>query len=98
MTPYNCDVQFNLQYVPAGSDQAREGDRALGLVDFALRVHLNREGFEDSSMTNVEKWASGIPIPTYAIDDQTAVKVTDGTVEVVSEGKWKLFDPGSEGS
>ena len=98
MTPYNCDVEFNLQYVPAGSDQAREGDRALGLVDFALRVHLNREGFEDSSMTNVEKWASGIPIPTYAIDDETAVKVTDGTAEVVSEGNWKLFDPGSEGS
>jgi dipeptidase E len=95
MTPYNCDAEFNLQYVPAGSDQAREGDRALGLVDFALRVHLNREGFEDSSMTNVETWASGIPVPTYAIDDQTAVKVSDGTVEVVSEGNWKLFDPGS---
>jgi dipeptidase E len=95
MTPYNCDAEFNLQYVPAGSDQAREGDRALGLVDFALRVHLNREGFEDSSMTEVEKWASGISAPTYAIDDQTAVKVSDGTVEVVSEGNWKLFDPGS---
>lgn len=95
MTPYNCDAEFNLHYMPAGSDQAREGDRALGLVDFALRVHLNREGFEDSSMTEVEKWASGIPAPTYAIDDQTAVKVSDGTVEVVSEGNWKLFDPGS---
>ena len=33
MTPYNCDAEFNLQYVPAGSDQVREGDRALGLVD-----------------------------------------------------------------
>src|SRR2546423_14773814 len=80
MTPYNCDAEFNLQYVPAGSDQAREGDRALGLVDFALRVHLDREGFEDSSMANVEKWASEIPVPTYAIDDQTAIKVTDGAV------------------
>jgi dipeptidase E len=78
MTPYNCDAEFNLQYVPAGSDQTREGDRALGLVDFALRVHLDREGFEDSSMANVEKWASEIPVPTYAIDDQTAIKVADG--------------------
>ena len=98
MTPYNCDAEFNLQYVPAGSDQAREGDRALGLVDFALRVHVGHEDFENSSMANVEKWASGIPVPTYAIDDQTAVKVTDGTVEVVSEGNWKLFPPGSEAS
>jgi dipeptidase E len=90
-TPYNCDAEFNLQYVPAGSDQAREGDGALGLVDFALRVHLDREGFDDSSMANVEAWAAGIPVPTYAIDDQTAIKVVDGAVEVVSEGNWKLF-------
>ena len=98
MTPYNCDAEFNLQYVPAGSDQAREGDRALGLVDFALRVHLDREGFENSSMANVEKWASQVPVPTYAIDDQTAIKVADGAVEVVSEGNWKLLTPGAEAS
>ena len=98
LTPYNCDAEFNLQHVPAGSDRAREGDRALGLVDFALRVHLDREGFEDSSMANVEKWASEIPVPTYAIDDQTAIKVADGAVEVVSEGNWKLFTPGPETS
>jgi dipeptidase E len=66
------------------------------LVDFALRVHLDREGFEDSSMTNVETWASGIPVPTYAIDDETAIRVTDGSVDVVSEGHWKLFTPGPD--
>jgi dipeptidase E len=33
------------------------------------------------------------PDPAYAIDDQTAIKVTGGTVEVVSEGRWKLFTP-----
>jgi dipeptidase E len=98
MTPHNCDVEFNLQYVPAGSDRAREGDRALGLVDFALRVHLDREGFDDSSMANVEKWASEISVPTYAIDDQTAVKVAGGAVEVISEGNWKLFTPSPEAS
>ena len=94
MTPYNCDVEFNLQTLPAGSDPAREGDKALGLVDFALRVHLDREGFEDSSTVAVEEWASGIPAPTYAIDDETAIRVTDGVPEVVSEGNWKLFQLG----
>ena len=34
-----------------------------------------------------------IPNPAYAIDDQTAIKVSDGTVEVISEGHWKLFSP-----
>jgi dipeptidase E len=94
--PYNCDAEFNLQFVPAGSDMAEDSDRALGLVDFALRVHLDREGFPDSSLTNIERWAAGIPVPTYAIDDETAIKVTEGTVEVVSEGQWKLLTPSPE--
>jgi dipeptidase E len=91
MTPYNGDVEFNLQTIPEGSDVAREGDRALGLVDFTVRVHVDREGFE--SMADVEKWAAGIPVPTYAIDDETAIRVIDGSPEVVSEGNWKLFEP-----
>ena len=31
-------------------------------------------------------WAAGLRIPAYAIDDDTAIRVVDGTVEVVSEG------------
>jgi dipeptidase E len=94
VTPYNCDAEFNLRYVPEGSNMAEEPDKALGLVDFALRVHLDREGFEDSSLAEVERWAAGIPVPTYAIDDETALRVEDGAVEVVSEGRWKLLEPG----
>ena len=93
VTPYNPDFEFNLQTVPEGSDRALEGDRALGLVDFTLKPHLDREGFPDASSASIEQWASGIPVPTYAIDDETAITVIDGAVEVVSEGKWKLFDP-----
>jgi dipeptidase E len=92
MTPHNPDVEFNLQWLPAGSDLAREGDGGLGLVDFAVTVHVDAEGFNTSA--DVERWASGIPVPTYALDDQTALKVTDGGVEVVSEGNWTLFTPG----
>jgi dipeptidase E len=69
------------------------GDRALGMVDFALFPHLDHENLPDNSMANAEKWAAGVPVPGYAIDDQTAIKVTDGTVDVVSEGHWKLFTP-----
>jgi dipeptidase E len=97
-TPYNCDVEFNLEFVPPGSDMAQGADRALGLVDFAVRVHLDREGFEDSTMTSIERWASGIPAPTYAIDDQTAIQVADGTVDVVSEGRWRLFGRQASGA
>lgn len=92
-TPYNCDAEWNKQFVPPGLEMAEEGDRALGLVDFALCVHLDNPDpiFEDSSMANVEKWAAGVPVPTYAIDDETAITVVDGAVDVVSEGHWRLF-------
>jgi dipeptidase E len=69
------------------------GDRTLGIVDFSMFPHVDHEDLPDNSMANAERWAAGIPNPAYAIDDQTAIKVTDGTVEVVSEGHWKLFTP-----
>jgi dipeptidase E len=67
------------------------GDRALGMVDFSIFPHVDHEDMPDNSMANAERWAAGMPVPAYAIDDQTAIKMTDGTVEVVSEGHWKLF-------
>ncbi len=69
------------------------GDNALGLVDFSLFPHLDNENMPDFSMTGAEEWAASLPVPGYAIDDQTAIKVTGGTVEVVSEGHWRLFTP-----
>jgi dipeptidase E len=93
VTPYNCDAEFDLEFVPAGSDMGLGAERALGLVDFTLYPHLGHEDMPDTSLANIEKWASGIPVPTYAIDDETAIKVIDRTVEVVSEGNWKLFNP-----
>jgi dipeptidase E len=96
LTPYNCDAEFDLQFVPEGSGMGEDAGAGLGLVDFALRVHLDAEGFDDSTMAEVKKWAAGIPAPTYAIDDETAIKVTDETVEVVSEGNWKLLTPSAE--
>ena len=69
------------------------GDAALGIVDFSIFPHLDHELLPENTMTHAEKWAAGMPLPCYAIDDQTAIKVTDGTVQVVSEGHWKLFNP-----
>ena len=73
------------------SDPLTGSDKALGLVDFSVFPHLEREDMPDTSLANIERWAAGIPVPAYAIDDETAIKVTDGAVDVVSEGRWKLF-------
>ncbi|MGW5360715.1 Type 1 glutamine amidotransferase-like domain-containing protein [Actinopolymorpha pittospori] len=68
--------------------------QGAGLVDFAVIPHLEHPHHLDASLPNAEKWAARIPAPTYAIDDQTAIRVTeDGTVDVVSEGRWNLFTP-----
>ena len=70
---------------PTGSD------RTLGLVDFSIFPHLDHELLPENTMADAERWAAEIQGPAYAIDDETAIRVTDGTVDVVSEGRWKLF-------
>jgi dipeptidase E len=66
------------------------GDSTLGLVDFALFPHLDNPSMPDMSLAHAEKWAAGMRVPAYLIDDQTAVTVVDGVVDVISEGHWKL--------
>lgn len=68
-------------------------DETLGVVDFAIFPHLDHPDLPENTMADAERWASGMQISCYAIDDDTAIKVTGGIVEVVSEGHWKLFAP-----
>jgi dipeptidase E len=71
---------------PSASD-----DRTLGIVDFSIFPHL--DVFPTNTMDHAERWAADIGGPSYVIDDQTAIAVTDGSVEVVSEGQWRHFSP-----
>jgi len=70
---------------PAGDDST------LGIVDFSICPHLAQEGRPGNSMAEAEQWAASLSGPAYAMDDETAIKVVDGTVEIVSEGHWKHF-------
>jgi dipeptidase E len=67
------------------------GDRTLGVVDFSIFPHLDNPDLPWNTMATAERWAAGMSGPAYAVDDETAIKVVDGTAEVVSEGYWKLF-------
>jgi dipeptidase E len=69
------------------------GDATLGFVDFSIFPHLDHEALPENTMADAERWAAGMTVPCYAIDDETAIKVTEGVVDVVSEGNWKLFAP-----
>ncbi len=68
-------------------------DTTLGIVDFSIFPHVDHEDLPDNSMANAERWSAEIRGPAYAIDDETAIKVTDSAVDVVSEGHWRLFTP-----
>ncbi|WP_449386074.1 Type 1 glutamine amidotransferase-like domain-containing protein [Cellulomonas soli] len=76
---------------------AAPDDRTLGVVDFSIFPHLN--AFPSNTPERAQRWAAEIGGPAYAIDEQTAIVVVDGSVEVVSEGEWTAFGaPGSGGS
>ncbi|MFJ5266005.1 Type 1 glutamine amidotransferase-like domain-containing protein [Streptomyces sp. NPDC088387] len=74
------------------------GDRTLGVVDFSIFPHLDHPACPENTMAAAEQWAAGMTGPAYAIDEQTAIKVVNGVVEVVSEGRWRLFGTPSTGS
>jgi len=67
------------------------GDETLGVVDFAIFPHLDYPGWDDNAMPAAERWAAKIGMPSYAIDDQTAISVIDGVTDVHSEGHWRHF-------
>jgi dipeptidase E len=98
MTLYNCDAESNRHIVPPGVGISLENDRALGFVDCATWVHVDNPNpiFADHNLPNIEKWAAGVPVPTYALDDQSAIRVSGDVIDVVSEGNWTLFTPTRE--
>jgi dipeptidase E len=61
------------------------------VVDFSIFPHLDNPDLPRNTMATAERWAAALAGPAYAIDDETAIKVVDGRVEVVSEGNWKLL-------
>jgi dipeptidase E len=64
-------------------------DRTLGVVDFSIFPHLSHELMPENTLAEAQRWAAEIGGPAYAIDDQTAIKVCGGAVDVVSEGHWE---------
>lgn len=73
--------------MPASTGSAK----TLGLVDFVIRPHFEADYFPQATLENVAKWAAKVDYPLYALDDQSALKVIDGKVAVISRGQWKLL-------
>src|SRR4051794_20434801 len=72
---------------PSGSDET------LGVVDFSIFPHVDHPDLPENTMAEAERWAATLGNPSYAIDDDTAIRVVDGALDLVSEGHWKLLSP-----
>lgn len=84
MTP-RIGEDFRFWKPPTGEDDA------LGIVDFSIFPHVDHPDLSENTMAAAETWAAALPNPAYAIDDDTAIRVVDGAVDVVTEGHWRFF-------
>ena len=67
-------------------------EKGLGLVKFYLRPHLNSPHQPVSAENYLREKALQVPGVIYGIDDQTAVSVIDGVVEIVTEGNYIILN------
>jgi dipeptidase E len=75
-----------------GDDTVAARNEMLGFVDFAICPHMDHPNMPGNSMAMVAEWAADLPCPGYGIDDDTAIQVVDGKVDIISEGNWRLFN------
>lgn len=66
-------------------------DEGLSLVDFLIEPHINNKYFPEVTFENAKKQSEKLSKTIYALDDNSAIKVKDNEVLVVSEGDWKKF-------
>lgn len=95
-TPYNCDAESNRESLPDNTEIPTNHGGGLGLVPLTMWVHVGNPDpmFADHNLENVEKFSHTVDVPTYALDDQSAIKVDGDQIMVISEGEWTLFPPG----
>jgi dipeptidase E len=88
--------ESNRESLPTDTAIPTEVDGGLGFVDLTMWVHVGNPNsiFADHTVENVEAFAQNVTVPTYALDDDSAILVNGDEVRVVSEGEWSVFTPG----
>jgi dipeptidase E len=84
MTP-RIGAEFVDWQQPDGTDQT------IGHVDFSIFPHLDHPMLTENTMAAAVEWSKNLGNESYAIDEDTAIKVVADQVEVISEGNWKKF-------
>lgn len=81
------DIRLNSD--PNTNDEIVDG---LNLVNFGLQAHYLSTTFPIAQTKElVQQRVQGCPYDVYALDDQMAIKVDGGSMEVLGEGQYELF-------
>jgi dipeptidase E len=80
-------LSHDLMRVVYPEEAFEELSAPLAYVDCLFIPHLNSEYFTHVRKDILEKHKADFKFPLYACDDNSALKVVSGTIEVVSEGE-----------
>ena len=86
------DLALRLSQIIYGDDMKEELMDGLNFVDFYFLPHLNSPYFPNRMEEKIKEVAKTLPKKIYSLDDQSALKVIDGKVEVITEGKYLEFN------
>lgn len=64
---------------------------ALNFVSLYVRPHYNSQDFPNARKEFLEEVAKETNVPIYALDDESALKIVDNNIEVISEGEYLLL-------
>ncbi|MGX9891334.1 Type 1 glutamine amidotransferase-like domain-containing protein [Streptomyces sp. NPDC002276] len=62
----------------------------FALFDWYLKPHLHSPDFPERDDAWADRITERADFPIYFIDDDTALRVRDGEVDVVTEGRWRF--------
>lgn len=92
-TVVSKDLALHLSQTLYEEDLDKSEDIAgLNYVNFYFLPHMNSEYFTKLGKENIEQSVNGMAEKIYAMDDNSALKVVDGQVEIISEGEYLEYN------
>lgn len=89
----NPDFSLRMSQIIYGEDMAEEPMEGLNYVDFYFLPHLNSPYYPARMEETIREVTKTLSKKVYALDDQSALKIVDGKVEIITEGKYLEINP-----
>lgn len=89
----NKDLNLEISQKIYYEDLERKKElKGLNFVDFYILPHLNSSWFKNVRKKSIEKEVKKIKETVYVLDDNSALKIINKKIEIISEGKYLIFN------